>query len=142
MKKLLILILFFLFSLMLHAQKWHTTLEEAQAESIEKHQPILLLLTGSDWCPPCKCLEKNILNTKRFAASVQGKFILCKLEFLRHTSQPDSVINYNYKVLRQYGCSGYPTVLILNSNLKKTGEIENWCSYPDQFYADLYKFKK
>ena len=40
---------------------WLVDFEKAKAQAAKEGKPILMEFTGSDWCPPCKALHKNVL---------------------------------------------------------------------------------
>jgi len=52
--------------------------------------------TGSDWCPPCKALHKNVLTSDVFKQQMPKKFILLKLDNPRDKSRqtPDEIAQY------------------------------------------------
>ena len=45
---------------------WLTDLAKAQAKAKEEKKLVLMDFTGSDWCPPCQALHKNVLTSKEF----------------------------------------------------------------------------
>ena len=45
------------------SDRWLTSYEEALAKAQETGRPVLTIFTGSDWCPHCKTLEQNVLET-------------------------------------------------------------------------------
>ncbi|WP_109300782.1 thioredoxin family protein [Aquimarina sp. AU474] len=120
MKKLApqFLVVFFLFfGSMTYAQDWKYDLEEALTLAKEKDQKIVLFFTGSDWCPPCIKLERNLLTSDEFAAFTYEKYIWLRADFPRRKknrlSQEQKAKNkelakrYNKKKL-------FPAILILN----------------------------
>ena len=46
--------------------KWYDNLDEAMKESERLYRPIFALFTGSDWCPWCIKLEREILSKPEF----------------------------------------------------------------------------
>ena len=40
---------------------WLVSFEKAKQQAAKEGKPILMEFTGSDWCPPCKALHKNVL---------------------------------------------------------------------------------
>ena len=40
---------------------WLVDFEKAKTQAAKEGKPILMEFTGSDWCPPCKALHKNVL---------------------------------------------------------------------------------
>lgn len=93
---------------------WLDDMDKALAASKEKNLPIFALFTGSDWCPWCMKLEKEVLSTKEFSNFANANFILFKADFLQNTKQSDKVRRRNEALGEQYKVSSYPTVLILD----------------------------
>ena len=100
---------------------WFTDHKKAIAESQKSEKPLLLLFTGSDWCPPCKALEKNILATAEFKKYADENLVLLKLDFPSKKEQPDAEKKQNGELAKKYKILGYPTVIVLNSKGKKLG---------------------
>ena len=44
-----------------HYKGWTRSFEEAKELAAKDGKAILMEFTGSDWCPPCKALHKNVL---------------------------------------------------------------------------------
>ena len=63
MKKLFALtVLLGLSSGVFAGEGWLTNLEKAKALAKKDKKMILVEFTGSDWCPPCIALKKNVFN--------------------------------------------------------------------------------
>ena len=43
---------------------WMTDFEAAKVKAKAENKPMLLSFTGSDWCPPCMALKKNVFQKK------------------------------------------------------------------------------
>ena len=104
--------------------KWYDNLDEAMKESERLHRPIFALFTGSDWCPWCVKLEKEILSKPEFQNYAAKHFIMFKVDELRKKKMPQEVAAKNREYLNKYGIRGFPTVLILDKKgryLTQTG---------------------
>ncbi len=102
--------------------KWETDLAKAQAEAGKDHKLVMLLFTGSDWCPPCIKLEKDVFASADFAAYAAKNLVCVKSESLRKTKQPEDVVKAHQALAKKYNLEGYPTMIILNAQGKKVGE--------------------
>jgi thioredoxin-related protein len=92
---------------------WTRCYEEAQAKAKKEGKSILMEFTGSDWCPPCKALTKNVFKTEAFTAEAPQSFVLLLLDFPRDKSkQTKEEIAQNEKLKNKYSISGYPTILL------------------------------
>ena len=50
---------------------WLTNAEEAQKQAREQNRPIMVLISGPEWCPPCRQLEKTVISKAAFLKYVQ-----------------------------------------------------------------------
>lgn len=88
---------------------WVTRYEEAVQLGKESNKPILILFTGTTWCPACRVLEREVLTHPQFIKDVSQKFIFLKIEF---TSAPSAS---PLKALAdRYGVRVYPTIVVIN----------------------------
>lgn len=117
---------------------WMTDWEAAKAESASTGKPILILLTGSDWCTWCIKLEKAVFETKTFADFADENLVLMMADFPRKTKLPEEVAKQNEALKKQYLADGYPTVWLLDAKGEKLsadlGEIGH---DPDAWVAKL-----
>ena len=58
-----------------------TDLKAAVEQAKEQDKDLLLLFTGSDWCPPCKMLEEEVFSQQEFLDGVSEDFVLVMLDF-------------------------------------------------------------
>ena len=117
--------------------QWTTDYLAALAQAKAQHCKALLLFTGSDWCPWCIRLEKEILSTPAFLAFARSNLVLVKLDFPRSIPQPAQLVAQNQKLQRQYGIGGYPTVIVLNGDGKAVGELGYQPGGPGPFIGKL-----
>ena len=98
---------------------WLTDLDAARAQAVKENKPVLVDFTGSDWCPPCKALHKNVFESAEFAA-VASKYVLVELDYPKSKPQSPELKAKNAELSKRFGISGFPTVLLLDA---KSGEI-------------------
>ena len=98
---------------------WLTDLDAAKAQGVKENKPVLVDFTGSDWCPPCKALHKNVFESKEFAA-VASKYVLVELDYPRNKPQAPELKAKNAELSKKFGISGFPTVLLIDA---KSGEV-------------------
>ena len=60
---------------------WHSSYEKALEEVKEKGRPVLMLFTGSDWCPPCQRMDRELLDTDEFKKWAKENVVLLELDF-------------------------------------------------------------
>lgn len=100
----------------LGAVQWHKTVEEAVSLAKAKNLPILVEFTGSDWCPPCKAIAREVFESQKFADFAEDKVVLVKLDFPKKTPVPDSVKAYNASQAQKFKLESFPTMVLLNSD--------------------------
>lgn len=95
---------------------WTTDFEAAKKTAANENKSLLLEFTGSDWCPPCMALHKNVLSTETFENKATGHFVLVKLDFPNDTSgQTEAEMAQNAMLQEKYEVSGYPTILLADA---------------------------
>ena len=119
MKTFLALPLCLLATVLSAAPVWLTDLEAAKAQGVKENKPVLIDFTGSDWCPPCIQLHKVVFESAEFAA-VASKYVLVELDYPRKTPQAPELKAKNAELSKQFGISGFPTVLLIDA---KSGEV-------------------
>jgi len=100
---------------------WLDDFKAAQKAAAETGQPILALFTGTDWCPWCVKLEKEILSAKTFTAFADRNLVLFIADYPQSKRQDKKVKDQNAELKKTYGIRGYPSVLILNAEGKSLG---------------------
>lgn len=98
--------------------KWYTSMKQAQKAAAEEKKPIFALFTGSDWCPYCVKLEKEILSKKEFKEWATENAILYIAD---SKGGPGHLSSDGKKYMKEYGVKGYPTVIITDAEGKKIG---------------------
>lgn len=97
-------------------ENWHTNYDKAVALAKEENKQVLVLFTGSDWCPPCRSLKANVFDHEDFKAWANENVILVFLDFPRSIELPESLVAQNRQLAQKYEIRGYPTVILLNAD--------------------------
>src|SRR5690349_23654891 len=100
-------------------ESWLTDLPKAQAEAKADHKMVLMDFNGSDWCPPCKALRKNVLSSPEFIQYSKQNLVLVDVDFPRHKTLSEELKKANEKLSEQYKIEGFPTVIVLSSDGKE-----------------------
>jgi thioredoxin-related protein len=121
---------------------WLTDLSKAKARAKAEKKMVLLDFNGSDWCPPCKALRKNVLSSPEFVEYAKKNLVLVDVDFPRHTQQPEELKKANQALSEKFSIEGYPTIVVLSSDGK---ELKKKVGYDGEttkaFIADLEKLK-
>jgi protein disulfide-isomerase len=95
------------------------SLEQIQARAAEAKKPILLEFTGSDWCPPCKMMAKQVFGTDAFEKFAASDLIFVKLDFPQAKPQSDEIKARNEALAKKFDVEGFPTVVLLSPEGKE-----------------------
>jgi len=120
---------------------WMTDLGKAQAKAKEEHRLVLMDFTGSDWCPWCIKLRKEVFSTPEFTAYAKTNLVPVEIDFPRQKEQTAELKKANQALQAKYAIQGYPTVIVLNSQGKKIGELGYNEGGPKPFVAKLEALK-
>lgn len=94
---------------------WLTDWQQAQQQAQQQEKPILMNFSGSDWCPWCQKLDKEVFSKPVFQDYAEKQFVLFKADFPKHTAQPEALKQQNQKLASQFGVRGLPTVLLVGA---------------------------
>ncbi|MBC8325741.1 MAG: thioredoxin family protein [Verrucomicrobia subdivision 3 bacterium] len=121
MKKVIALTTLFALSLSLTAgEGWLTNIEKAKETAKKEGKTVLVEFTGSDWCPPCKALKKNVFNTDEFKAYAKKNLVLVELDFPRDkTKVTKEQAAYNREQAKAFSIRGYPTIILMDAEGKE-----------------------
>lgn len=98
---------------------WIEDFAEASALSKKTNKPMLLEFTGSDWCPPCIQMNKQIFSTKKFQDFARGNLVLMKVDFPMRKPQNTALKQQNLQLDEKFGVNGaVPTVVLLSPDGK------------------------
>ena len=99
---------------------WFDSFTDAVAKAQKDKKPVLALFTGSDWCPPCQKLEKNILLQPGFKDFASKYLVLLFLDYPREAKLDENLKKQNDSLAEKFGIEGYPTIHILSPDGKKS----------------------
>ncbi len=121
---------------------WLTDLPKAQAKAKEEKKLVLMDFTGSDWCPWCIKLTKEVFSQPEFADYAKKNLVLVEVDFPRKKQQSAELKKANQALEEKYKIKGYPTIVVLDSEGKKVGELNYEPGGAKPFIAELEKLKK
>lgn len=122
-----------------------TTTTEPKTNSTERHKlnkildfnqalqaaqsngkPILLDFTGSDWCPPCIRMEREVFSTPTFAEFANQNLNFVYVDFPRRKKIDPAQVQHNSALAEKFNIQGYPTLILLDKNGKELSRIEEY----------------
>ncbi|MGJ8745151.1 thioredoxin family protein [Polaribacter sp.] len=101
---------------------WEPTFNEALKKSKNEKKPILIYFTGSDWCSPCKILDKQLFHTTKFKGIAEKDLILYEADDPRNTDliSPEK-LEITYDLKRKYKVRSFPTLVFVNHKGRMIG---------------------
>ena len=98
---------------------WQTDFAKASQQAAQEHKYILLDFTGSDWCPWCIKMDKEVFNQSQFSDFALKNLVLVKLDFPRKAAQTPAEKSQNEGLAKKYGIEGFPTYVLLDPSGKE-----------------------
>jgi thioredoxin-related protein len=125
MKKFIATLLLLTLTLGLRAEsgEWLTDFSAAKKKAKDENKPILMLFTGSDWCPWCIKWEKESFSQTEFKEYAQKNLVLLMVDFPNKKPLPKAQQRANDALQDKFKIEEYPTVVMLDSNAKKLGKF-------------------
>jgi thioredoxin-related protein len=95
--------------------RWLTKMDKAKEEAKETGLPILVLFTGTTWCPYCIKLEKEVFAEKEFKEFANQNLVLMILDFpaAGGGSRKDE------EMQKEFGVTGFPRYFLVDAEGKK-----------------------
>jgi thioredoxin-related protein len=113
-------------------------LDAAVAEAGAKHKIVLLDFTGSDWCPPCMQLHKEIFSQPQFQSYAGSNLVFIPVDFPKKYQLPPNTAATNDLLAAKFNVEAFPTLIALDGEGKEVwrniGFIEGG---PKALIADL-----
>ena len=121
--------------------EWMTDFEAAKAKAKAEKKVLLLDFTGSDWCGWCIKLDKEVFSTSEFKSYAKDNLVLVEVDFPHNKRQTKKLQEQNEKLQTEHKVQGYPTIIVLNAEGKKVGQLGYQQGGPKAFIAELDKLK-
>jgi thioredoxin-related protein len=122
--------------------EWMTDLPKAQAKAKVENKLVMLDFTGSDWCGWCIKLNKEVFSKPEFAEYAAKNLVLVEVDFPTKKQLPAELKKANEALQAKYKIEGYPTLVVLNGDGKKIGELGYVAGGPKAWIAEFEKAVK
>ena len=121
---------------------WSVNQPQALTKAKAEKKMVLMDFTGSDWCSWCMKMDKEIFSTPEFKKYAADNLVLVELDFPHSKQLLLATKKQNDALAKQYGVSGFPTTVVLDSEGKTIkvfgGYVEGGAA---AFIATLEKLK-
>jgi thioredoxin-related protein len=118
-KRVTILFVFSLFSFHVSGQNWVYDLDQAKEIASAEDKTIIIVFQGSDWCGPCKKLEKEIWHSKEFIEYADSHYVMLKADFPRKKKNKlsEDQQKKNEALAEKYNLQGFfPLVVVMDKD--------------------------
>ena len=107
--------------------KWLTNYETALKKASKQKKNILMFFTGSDWCPPCKMLKKDLFETDDFK-TISEEYVLLYIDIPRNKDiLSEKQLQHNKELNSKFNKKGsVPLLKILNAKGKELGKYSGY----------------
>jgi rhodanese-related sulfurtransferase/thioredoxin-related protein len=98
---------------------WLTDLPSAQARAKADKKSVLLFFHGSDWCPTCVEMQRQVFDSPAFAKYARQSLVLVDVDFPDKHKQDEELRRANIALKARFNLSpapdeGFPTIVLLN----------------------------
>jgi len=97
---------------------WSDDPQAATKLALKEKKDLLLLYTGSDWCPPCQKLEEEVFSDEDFYAEAEQHFVFVKFDFLRKSPISEKMKMLNQEWAKKFGIDSFPTVILVDAEMR------------------------
>jgi len=108
---------------------WTDRPQAAFEAARESGRPILVLFTGSDWCPHCQLLEEHVLATEAFQAWAKDRVELLVVDLPRQ-GIPAAVREERSAFCKRYGVKSFPNVVLIGPDGSKIAAQPGYSRQP------------
>ena len=105
---------------------WRMSYEEAQKQAKESNKPVMACFLGSDWCPFCVHLLKEVLNTSDFKKWAEQNVVLLIVDSPKNTPQDLEVKKQNKELKERFKVKGVPVTVLISPDGKVIGRISKY----------------
>jgi protein disulfide-isomerase len=144
MKKIILITILACTTLITRAEelKWHTDAKKALELAKAEKKLVMLDFTGSDWCGWCIKLHNEVFSKTEFAEYAKKNLVLVEVDFPRRKKLSEEQQKANFALQEKYKIEGYPTLIVLDGEGKKVGELGYVTGGPKAFIAEFEKKTK
>lgn len=115
---------------------WQPSYNAAVAASQASSKPILILFTGTNWCPACITLERQVLSKPVFAQAVGEKFVFFKAEIPGSSAEIVQASPHKF-LLDRYRIQRFPTILVINPDGRVLFSVNYQAEGPEAYINEL-----
>ncbi len=94
---------------------WLTDLSQAQAQAKAEKKSVLLVFSGSDWCPPCVEMQRQVFASPQFIDYARRALVLVNVDFPQKSTQTAELQKANQALKTKFNVGeNFPTLVLLD----------------------------
>jgi phage shock protein E len=95
---------------------WLTDLSQAEAQAKAEKKTVLLFFHGSDWCPLCTEMQRQVFDSPQFITYAKKSLVLVSVDFPQKTNSQNIGLQQADQMLKARFNVGenFPTLVLLN----------------------------
>jgi serine/threonine protein kinase/WD40 repeat protein/thioredoxin-related protein len=94
---------------------WLDDLDTAKAQAAREGKDLLLYFSGSDWCPWCILVKKDVFGKEVFARYAAENYVLVELDFPRYKPNPKK-FPQNKAFFDKWRLGGFPGIVLADAD--------------------------
>ncbi len=119
-------------------EPWLLNFEAAKLTAAREQKRILVLFTGTDWCPPCQEFQAEVAYDPTFLKTFSPSFVFMKVDWLRNSPQPKAEAEQTARLRQQYGIATFPSLLVLAADGTQLMRVDTRKGRPGSGMADYF----
>lgn len=118
---------------------WTTDYAKALKQAKKEKKVVLLDFNGSDWCPPCIALKKNVFGSADFKKFAGETLVLVDVDFPRGKRQSKELAAANEALSEKFKVESFPTILLVDATGKVVHREEGYGDESPKDYIAILK---
>jgi thioredoxin-related protein len=98
--------------------QWGTSLPKALSAAKKENKLVLMVFTGSDWCPACRVLDAEVFSKPEFSDYAKKNLVLDLVDFPADKPQKPALKKANEALQERYNIDGFPTLILMKPDGK------------------------
>lgn len=123
---------------------WQLNYDTILQQAAKENKPVFIFFHGSDWCPGCIYMSKEVLKSPAFIDYASEKFLFLDIDFPHRTKLSSEQLAHNTKIKKQFdlpddATQGYPQVVIVDAQGKVLYQEQGYRGEGAQKLIDIMK---
>lgn len=117
---------------------WIEDFAAAKQQAAKEKKRIVLAFSGSDWCPWCVKMERDVYSKSEFIDAASRSFVLVMIDCPSDKSilSPLAAAQ-NQRLAEEYGISGFPSTLVVDADGREVKRFSGYRPTPQAALDEL-----